>query len=534
MFTTHQPTVLFNNASFAWPDGTGILRDASASFGAGRTGIVGANGTGKSTLLRLITGQLTPTAGTVTASTDLSYLPQHLTLDTEATLADLLGIRHTVDALRAIESGDVAIHHFETLGDDWDVDTRAQEALRLVGLGEFDLDRSVGELSGGESILAALAGLRLANAPIVLLDEPTNNLDRAARHRLYAMIRSWKGALVVVSHDTALLDLMDDIAELNNGALAVSGGNYTAYREHLEQEQDAAARAVRSAEQVLKTEKRQRIEAETKLARRSRYARSDFENKRAAKILMNQRKSNAQVSAGRLSTEADSKVDSARDALDEQSRRIRTDKRIRIELPDPGVASTRRLAELHDAEHSIVIQGPERVALTGGNGVGKSRLLDSLVGPVDEERGAASYGVALTERIGYLAQRLDSLDDQVTVLESVRAAAPNTPPGEVRASLARFLFRGDAVDRPVGQLSGGERFRVALARLLLADPPSQLLILDEPTNSLDLNSVDELVDALAGYRGGLLIVSHDDAFLERLGITRWLALDAGGCLTEGR
>ncbi|GAA3862748.1 hypothetical protein GCM10022381_03590 [Leifsonia kafniensis] len=128
---------------------------------------------------------------------------------------------------------------------------------------------------------------------------------------------------------------------------------------------------------------------------------------------------------------------------------------------------------------------------------------------------------------------MDSLDDQATVLESARAAAPHTPPGEVRASLARFLFRGDAVDRPVSQLSGGERFRVALARLLLADPPSQLLILDEPTNSLDLNSISELVDALAGYRGGLLIVSHDDAFLARLGITRWIALDTDGRFALG-
>ena len=144
------------------------------------------------------------------------------------------------------------------------------------------------------------------------------------------------------------------------------------------------------------------------------------------------------------------------------------------------------------------------------------------------------YGVRLTDQIGYLPQRLDGLDDSATVLDNVRAAAPDSLPEAIRGNLARFLLGAAAIQRPLGTLSGGERFRVALARLLLATPPHQLLVLDEPTNNLDLASIDALVSALSGYRGGLLVVSHDLRFLQRLGIDTWLEMseaDSGPVLT---
>ncbi|GGK09785.1 ABC transporter [Pilimelia anulata] len=526
--------VVLTDVGLTRPDGTVTLSGISAALGAGRTGLVGANGAGKSTLLRIVAGDLTPTRGRVHTSGPVGYLPQALPLAVRSTVADLLGVRERIAALRALEAGAPdADRHLAALADDWDVEDRATAALRPLGLAAADLDRPVGGLSGGEAILVATAGLRLRGAPITLLDEPTNNLDRTARTRLYDLVAAWRGALVVVSHDPALLDLMDDTAELYAGRLTVFGGPHAQWRAHLDREQAAARRAERTAEQALRTERRQRVEAETKLARRARYARTDYVNKRRPRVIMKLRAAEAQVSAGKLRTEYDEKVAAARTALESARARLREDHRIRIDLPDPGLARGRRLAELWGTNRTYTIRGPERVALVGANGVGKTTLVERLVYGVEvPARAVAVRAVLTTERVGYLPQRLDGLDEGLSALDNVRAAAPGVAPGVVRGRLARFLLRGDAAERAVAGLSGGERFRVALARLLLAEPPAELLVLDEPTNNLDGESVDQLVDALTAYRGALLVVSHDDAFLARLHLTSVLELGADGALAD--
>ncbi|MBW1639076.1 ABC-F family ATP-binding cassette domain-containing protein [Microbacterium resistens] len=543
-------SVVLDRVSFTWPDGTTALDAVSGAFGAGRTGLVGRNGSGKSTLLRLIAGEETPTAGRITTGGDVAYLPQRLTLDTHARVAELLGVAEALDAVRAITSGDVDPAHFDAVGDDWDVEARATASLAEAGLDPSFLDRTVGELSGGEAVLVAIAGIRARRAPITLLDEPTNNLDRDARARLGDMVRSWRGALIVVSHDVALLELMDDTAELYAHTLSVFGGPYSAWRAWLDAEQESAKQDERDAAQALRKEKRQRIEAETKLAHRSRTARKAELEKRVPKIVAHGRKMAAQVSAGRLRGEVQAKEAEARQALDEAGRRIRDDATMKIELPDPLVSRTRRIATLGDGERSWVVQGPERVALVGRNGVGKTTLLRRLVAsadarpaaPEDAEDAAPARAAeddaatpadlraawraeAHTDRIGYLPQRIDGLDEHESVLANVAARAPEIPEKELRNRLARFLIRGGAVDRPVASLSGGERFRVALATVLLADPAPHLVVLDEPTNNLDLDTVDQVVEALRAYRGAVLVVSHDDVFLDRLELDLRLELD---------
>jgi len=532
------PSIVLDRLSFRWPDGSPALDSVSGAFGGARTGLVGRNGSGKSTLLRLIAGELRPTSGHVSTAGDVAYLPQSLTLDVDRRVAELLGVAAPLDAVRAIARGDVDPHHFDAVGDDWDIEARAAAALAEAGLDPSFLDRRVGELSGGETVLVAIAGIRLRRAPLTLLDEPTNNLDRHARAMLGEMVRSWRGTLVVVSHDTSLLELMDDTAELYAHSLSVFGGPYSAWRAWLDAEQEAAKQAERGAAQVMRKEKRQRIEAETKLARRARTAKKAQLEKRVPKIVANGRKMAAEMSAGRLRTEVGEKEDAARAALDEAGRRIRNDDGMKIELPDPDVARGRRIATIADAEHAWIIQGPERVALIGRNGSGKTTLLRGLVtgSPASQDAEEPTAGVdaeAHTDRIGYLPQRIDGLDDTASVFENIAAAAPTVPEKELRNRLARFLIRGATADRPVSALSGGERFRVSLAKVLLAAPAPHLVVLDEPTNNLDLDTVDHVVEAIRAYRGAVLVVSHDDAFLARLDLDLTLELSEGSLSEVG-
>jgi ATPase subunit of ABC transporter with duplicated ATPase domains len=517
--------------SFAWPDGTTVFEGLDTAFGPGRTGLVGVNGSGKSTLLKLIAGILTPADGTVRVSGEIGYLPQNVTLDTTLRVDEALGIAARRAALHAIEAGDVAEEHFETVGDDWDVEERALAMLGELGLGHVGLDRTVGEVSGGESVLLRLASLLLRRPDVLLLDEPTNNLDLYARRRLYAAVESWPGTLVVVSHDRDLLDLVDQIADLRSGTITWYGGNFSAYEEALAVEQEAAERMVRVAESDLRKQKRELTEAQVKLARRKRYGQKMWDQKREPKIVMGARKRAAQESAGKHRIMHEEKLAEARERLDDAVEAVRDDDEIRVDLPYTAVPPGRSVLTLRDlelaygarVEHGFDLHGPERIALIGRNGAGKTTLLRTVAGELEPVAGEATAHVPLR----FLPQRLDVLDGELSVVENVARFAPGATNNRIRARLARFLFRGARADQKAATLSGGERFRAALAALMLAEPAPQLLMLDEPTNNLDMASVRQLTSALESYEGALIVASHDLPFLESLGITRWLLLEEG-------
>ncbi|WP_408896856.1 ABC-F family ATP-binding cassette domain-containing protein [Nocardioides sp. R1-1] len=522
-----RPVITLRDVSFEWPDGSIALSHLSGSFATGRTGLVGRNGAGKSTLLKLVAGLLRPTSGAVEAAGEVAYLPQKLTLQSLTTGADLLGITPVVDAINAVEAGDVRQELFDVIGDDWDIESRAAELLDQVGFGAGDLQRRVAELSGGEAMLLAVTGLRVRRSPITLLDEPTNNLDRPTRAQLSDLVDQWPGALVVVSHDLELLERMDHTAELHDGELSTFGGPYSGWRAQREQQEEAAQRAARAAQQALRVEKRQRMEAETKLARRERTARKTQSSGGIPRILAGNRASKAQNAAGSLRSTLDDKVNAAQAALDEADARVRRHERINLTLPDPALPRGRRLAEISHEGGAIVVQGPERLAVIGANGSGKSTLVRQLVGETPRS-GQGPAATLLTERFGYLPQRLDNLDEDASAMVNVKKVAGDVADDVIRNQLARLLLRGPAADRPVRTLSGGERFRASLATLLFAQPPAEILVLDEPTNNLDIESVDQLVDALGQYRGALVVVSHDLGFLRRLGIDLVVEVEALG------
>lgn len=502
--------LLISGVGFGWPDGNVLFSGIDATWTNQRIGLIGDNGSGKSTLLRLITGDLAPSEGTVRASGPVAVLPQTIATRDRSTVADLLAITETRAAIARVLSGTADPGDLALPADDWQVEDRALVSLARVGIaaGPDWLDRPVATLSGGEATMIGIASTLLRRAPVTVWDEPTNNLDRPARERLHRLVADgWPGLLIIVSHDRELLELVDGIAELHGGELRQFGGPYRDYRAILEAEQETAERAVRDAKATLRKERRQLVDARTALARRQRYAHTDYVNKRRPKVIMRQRAREAQVSAGKYRLLHEGKLDEAAGELSRAEAQVRTDPAIRIDLPGTEVPERRVIAELVRPERTLIIRGPERIAITGANGVGKTTLLQAL---------AAATPAA---RVGRLPQRLDLLDDRRTLLENLAGIGP-ADDNAVRARLARFGFRGDTVDRPAGTLSGGERFRATLALLLLREPPPQLLIMDEPTNNLDLTSVGQLTAALSGYRGALTIASHDHDLFDAARITR--------------
>ena len=374
--------------------------------------------------------------------------------------------------------------------------------------------------------------------------------------------------MVIVSHDRELLGLADQIADLSAGGVRMYGGNLAAYSELLAAEQAAAERAVTAAAADVRREHRDLVDAQVKQARRDRMGRKLAASGSMPNIVAGARKRSAQETAGRSRELHAERLQAARDRLDEAEQAVRDDAEIRVELPGTAVPAGRTVltvtgladAHWHPAARSaastptspasaaaaptftsaasasvaaasapaaalgladLIVRGPERIALTGPNGAGKTTLLRAIAGLAP----LPGVGIRLGAVVGYLPQRLDILDDSLTVVDNVRAAAPAASVNEVRASLARFLFRGERADRAAGTLSGGERFRAVLAALLLAQPAPQLLLVDEPTNNLDMASVRQLSQALEGYRGAILVASHDLPFLRSAGITRWLRLD---------
>lgn len=553
-----EPHLSFNSLSLIWPDGTPCFENLTGAVSAPVTALIGDNGSGKSTLLKILAGTLEPTSGSISRPGTVAYLPQDLGLTPQTTIADLFAITDVLDALTALEAGDYSEELYDRIGDNWDAAEQAQAALAASGfspaLAATDahalMRRTVGTLSGGEAVTAALTALVATRPGVLLLDEPTNNLDADARATLYRLLDTLPCPVLVVSHDRDLLERVDEVLELRQGALRSFAGNYSAYRQAIDIEQDAAARHLREAKQVERQENRERIEAETKLARAARAGATAQANRRGSRMSMGLAASSAQRSAAKVRQTHQGRLDAATATRKARERDIREDQAIYLDLPGTRVPAGKRVLELtlrqgtgadaspYQGEQEqaddgaaaatplperLIVQGPERLRLAGSNGSGKSTLLRAIMGDSQAAETAqytCDYRVANT---GYLPQRLALPQDQ-SMLQLVMAANPTLTEQQVRDDLARLLFRRERVHLPVGVLSGGERFRVALATVLLASPAPQLLILDEPTNNLDMASVDWLIQALASYEGALLVVSHDEAFCAQLGLTGVLTL----------
>lgn len=516
------PRVTLTDLSYSHFDGTPVVSPISTTF-SGKVGIVGANGSGKTTLMRLIAGELLPTSGTILRTDEPRYIPQNLTPNLSDRLADLMGIAEKLAALRAIQSGAGAALDYDILGDDWDLEERALAVLHTLGLAEsLDcssgvLDRSVGTLSGGEAMVAALAGMVVRRPAILLCDEPTSNLDSHARRWFYQAVERWTGCLLVVSHDPDLLERMDSIAQLQNGTLTLYGCSFSRYLDLVQAEKETADRRVAEAEARLEGERKRSAADQTRAARSAKQGVRAQEKSRYPTAAVHLRKSAAEKSAAKQKVAREERCERAHAALTAAKAAARPDDRIVVELPDTEIPAGRTAVELEADGHLFQIQGPERIALLGRNGSGKTTLFRTLLGQASLP--GIQVGRVIPE-IGYLPQRFDDFDNAASTIDNIRRFVPELSANQAHATLARFLFRNDRAYQLAGTLSGGERLRLALACLLSTRPAPRLLLLDEPTNNLDRQSIAELIGAIQCFRGALIAVSHDEHFLRSIGVGR--------------
>ena len=527
------PSITISNLGWSAPDGCAVLSDLDLNFQPERAGIVGRNGVGKSTLLRLLTGELTPASGSIAIDGSTAMLRQAVQFRPHESIADLFGARDSLALLRKAEAGEASV---EEIGDaDWTLEARIDEALAGVGL-PLPAGTPLAQLSGGQRTRVALAGAMFDAPDFLLLDEPTNNLDREGREAVRDLLARWRGGAIVVSHDRELLEEMDAIVELTSLGAARYGGGWSAYRARKEIEQAAVEAELAGAEKELGRVRRQaQVTAERQMRRdaggRRKAARGD-----EPAILLGTLKGRAEESGGANRRLAERQRAEAEEARETARGKIEVIDPLAVALPSTGLPASRTVLELDRVSAgyapdrpvienlSLTLTGPERVAITGPNGSGKSTLLALVAGTLVPWSGKIRVGVDFA----LFDQRVSLLDPALSIADNFLRLNRGTTNNQCRAALARFRFRADAADRIVGTLSGGQMLRAGLACVLGVPQPPQLLILDEPGNHLDIESLSAVETGLAAYDGALLVVSHDTVFLEAIGIARTIELAVAG------
>jgi ATPase subunit of ABC transporter with duplicated ATPase domains len=522
-------SVTLHDISYSTPDSQPLFSGLNLSFGPGRTGLIGRNGTGKSTLLRIIAGLVPQSSGSVAISGSLGMLNQAVQVDRQ-TMADHLGVEEPLAVLDRLERGHSTAD--DAANANWTLLADIDSVLTDLGLPPFDPDRPLATLSGGQRTRLALARLLLDKPQIILLDEPTNNLDTDGRQAVADLLHHWRGAAIVVSHDRALLRRMDAIVELTTLGATTYGGNWDHYAERKALELAAAEHDLSSAE-------RKAAEVDRKVqAMAERKARKDGAGKRKAakggipKLLLGAMKQGAENSSANADRLASKLRNDAAEAAHQARDKIEILTPLSVTLTPTGLPAGRTVLQADNLtggpdptapiirDLSLNLTGPERVAITGPNGSGKTTLVRLLTGALPPSSGTARINVPFA----LLDQTISLLDPSLDIRDNFRRLNPDADENTCRAALARFMFRADAALQQVRTLSGGEMLRAGLACTIGGNHPPLLLILDEPTNHLDIHAIEQVEAGLCAYDGALLVISHDADFLAQIGIERTIAL----------
>ena len=535
--------------SYIHPDKEVLFSDLNFAISKGqKLGLVGNNGCGKSTLLQIIAGQLSPSSGVIVRPDDLYYIPQHFGQYDSLTIAQALQIERKQQALHAILAGDVSNENFTILNDDWNIEERSIAALDLWGLGQFTLSYPMNLLSGGEKTRVFLAGMDIHHPSVILMDEPTNHLDSSGRQRLYDWVEKYRSTLLVVSHDRTLLNLLPEICELKKHQINYYGGNYEFYKEQKTLMQEALQQRIEEKEKALRIARK--VARETAERRDKQNVRGEKSNikKGVPRIVLNALQGKSEKSTSKLTgvhQEKAEKLTNERNQLrgslsptaalktDFNSSSLHTGKilvtakeinfsyhsnSINNDIQENSISKQ----QLWQAPVSFQLKSGDRLRIEGANGSGKTTLLKLITGQLQPQEGTLTR---TDFSYVYLNQEYSIIDDRNSILEQAYAFnSRNLPEHEIKIILNRYLFPASEWDKSCRKLSGGEKMRLAFCCLMISNNTPDMFILDEPTNNLDIQSIEIITATIKNYAGTVIAISHDNYFIQEIGVEQCILL----------
>ena len=499
-----------------------------------KTALIGNNGVGKSTLLKIIAGELQPSKGQISVETEPYFVPQIFGQFNHLTIAQALRIEDKLNALKEILNGNTSEENFNLLNDDWTIEDRCNEALNYWQLNDLDLTQKMETISGGQKTKVFLAGISIHQPELILLDEPSNHLDTESRQLLYDFIQTTKSTLIIVSHDRKLLNLLNSICELNKNGIKVYGGNYDFYTEQKQIESNALSQDIQSKEKALRKAKEKERETAERQQKLDSRGKGKQEKSGVARIMMNTLRNNAENSTSKLKSVHAEKIGGLSQDLQELRSSLSDIDKMKFGFDNSALHKGKVLFTATDINFgydnrplwqdnlNFQITSGERIALKGRNGSGKTTLIKLILGNIEPQKGKIYQA---DNKSIYIDQDYSLLDNSLKVYEQAQQFNTSTlQEHEIKIRLSRSLFTKDDWDKPCITLSGGERMRLLLCCLTINSKSPDIIILDEPTNNLDIQNVEILTMAINEYKGTLIVVSHDEMFLEHINIERTIEL----------
>ena len=542
-------SISIQQISYIHPDKEVLFSDLNFAISKGqKLGLVGNNGCGKSTLLQIIAGQLSPSSGVIVRPDDLYYIPQHFGQYDSLTIAQALRIERKQQALHAILSGDASNENFVVLDDDWNIEERSIAALDLWGLGQFTLSYPMNLLSGGEKTRVFLAGMDIHHPSVVLMDEPTNHLDSSGRQRLYDWVEKCRSTLLVVSHDRTLLNLLPEICELEKHQINYYGGNYEFYKEQKTLMQEALQQRIEEKEKALRIARK--VARETVERRDKQNVRGEKNNikKGVPRIVLNALQGKSEKSTSKLNSTHQEKAEKLTGERNQLRSSLSPTATLKTDFNSSSLHTGKILVtakEINFGYHpnsdsndiqdnndfkqqlwhtpiSFQLKSGDRLRIEGANGSGKTTLLKLITGQLQPQEGNLTR---MEFTYVYLNQEYSIIDDRNSILEQAYAFNNrNLPEHEIKIILNRYLFPASEWDKSCRKLSGGEKMRLAFCCLMISNNTPDMFILDEPTNNLDIQSIEIITATIKNYTGTVIAISHDDYFIQEIGIEQRILL----------